>query len=294
MVDVSIIIVSFNTKDLLLSCVNSVVKHTRGVSWEIIVIDNGSTDGSAEGLKSKKIKLITNKENAGFAHGSNQGIGEAKGRYILLLNSDTEFVENTLLKMVDFMDKNKKVGISSCKLLNKDGTTQATGGFFPNLVRVFLWSTFLDDIPFLNFQSYHPSPNSAFYKTSHEQDWVTGAFFLMGQDVVKSVGYIDENFFMYVEELEYCFRAKKLGWKVFYNSETAIIHIGGASGARANPILGEFKGLKLFYKKHNSWISRLLLNLCLKLAAVLRILVFGLIKPKKGAASAYVRAFIEN
>ena len=147
MADLSIIIVSYNTKKLLLGCIQSIEKHTQGVDYEVIVVDNASTDGSADlvrrlSLKKSDVRVIENTINKGFAAANNQGIKIAKGKYILLLNSDTKILENTLLKMISWMDKNEKVGVSTCKLLNADRSIQATGGYFPTLPRIFMWALF--------------------------------------------------------------------------------------------------------------------------------------------------------
>lgn len=290
----SIVIVNFNTKELLKNCVQSIKKHTKGVIHEIIVVDNGSTDGSAEFLENESsVKTIFNKDNVGFAKANNQGIKRATGRYVLLLNSDTELKGNSLGAMVNWMDKHPKVGIATCKLLNPDGTVQATGGYFPSLLRIFLWATFLDDLPPIAsiFGSYHPHTSKfggSFYNSEHPQDWVTGAFFFFRRELIEKVGYLDEEFFMYVEEVDYCMRVKKQGWDIWYAPQTAIIHFGGGSEdsqavtsgeglIREGAVLGEFKGLKKFYRKHYPLLQYPLLILLLKLAAILRILVFGIL-----------------
>ena len=309
MIDVSIIIVSFNTKKLLLACLESIKRHTEGISFEVVVIDNASDDGSTKGL-GKDVRVIANRKNLGFSRANNQGIKEAKGRYILLLNSDTEFKENTLKKMVDWMDQHPKVGISTCTLLNPDGSIQATGGRFPDLLRMFLWAKFLDDLPGVAdlFGSYHPhTPNlfgkSDFYKREHRQDWVTGAFLLTRKEVLNKIGGLDEKFFMYVEEVDLCMRAKKDGWETWYIPATKVVHIGAASGkgekvgfgdrqiGKEGGILGEFEGLKRFYKKHYPSWQYPILTLLLKTASVLRIVVFGILGGQKEALRIYAKAF---
>lgn len=310
-IDLSIIIVSFNTKKLLLSCINSVRKYTKGINYEIIVVDNGSSDGTQEAIKKiKGVKLILNRDNFGFAAANNQGIKIAQGRHILLLNSDTELKEDSLGKMVGWMEKNSRVGISSCKLLDSSGSTQATGGFFPSLARVFLWATFLDDLSLVSnlFRAYHPHTSkfftrSRFYENAHQQDWVTGAFFLMRREVVADIGFLDEVFFMYVEEVDYCFRAKKKGWGVCYVPITGIVHIGAASSkeglvefgggtvGKERSIIGEFEGLKIFYKKHYPDWQYGFLILFLKITAVLRFSVYGIIRGDGSAKHIYAKAF---
>lgn len=289
MVDISIVIVNFNTKKLVLDCINSVKKYTTNINYEIIVVDNASTDGSVESLKKlKDINLIISKENGGFSKGNNLGIKKAKGKYVLLLNSDTLFLENSIKKMFDLMETRPEVGVSSCRLLNLDKTIQSNGGYFPTLFRVFTWATFLDDLPGADyFKAYHPHLN--YYEKEQELDWVTGAFFLIRKSVLEKSKSLNERFFMYVEELELCFRVKKAGWKILYTPQTSIIHLGGASTTSKNTILGEFKGLRIFYSLHKNVIQVLILRVLLLKAALLRILVFGFLLRKKGAAQIYAQ-----
>ncbi|MBI4058739.1 glycosyltransferase family 2 protein [Candidatus Microgenomates bacterium] len=295
MADLSIIIVSYNTKDLLLECLASIKKWTKGISYEVIVVDNASSDGSMAAIRNLKfkiynLKLIENLDNLGFAAANNQGIKIAKGKYILLLNSDTKLTENSLAKMLDWMEKHSQVGIASCMLKNPDGSVQATGGFFPNLPRLFLWATLLDDIPGVGdlVGSYHPHRDSNFYREERGLDWVTGAFFLIRREVINKVGLLDEDFFLYVEELEYCWRVKKAGWNIAYTPITSIIHYGGASGTRSGTIYGEIKGLKLLYQKHFPFWQRLILRLLLLIGSLLRIIIFTIARPTR--AKIYVGA----
>lgn len=288
MIDVSIISVSYNTKDLLLKCLESIRKYVRGVRYEVIVIDNNSSDGTAEELKNIHFQLIENKENRGFGAANNQGINIAKGRYILFLNPDTELREDSISKMISWMDANPRVGISSCALVNPDGSIQPTGGFFPNIGRVFMWSTLIDDIPLASniFGSYHPK--ASFYEKERELDWVTGAFFMIRREVLREVGVFDEDFFLYVEEVELCFRAKMEGWNVTYIPKTRVLHRKGASGTTEGMITREFQGLKIFYHKHYGVIERLLLKVFLLYGCLVRIILFVIIKPS--LAKIYARA----
>lgn len=301
--ELSVIIVSFNTKDILKNCLESVYKFAKNIEFEVIVVDNLSTDGSREMLKSfskkyKNFDLIENKKNEGFAVANNLGIKKSRGRYVLLLNSDTLLIENSFYKIRSFMESHPKCGISTVRLLNKDKSEQATGGSFPTILRIFLWATFLDDLPFIDrlVSSYHPHTsnfytNNNYYGNAHKQDWVTGAVFMIRKEVIEQVNGFDPDFYMYVEELEFCYRAKKQGWEIWYTPDTEIIHLGGASSPnRINAVLGEFKGLRLFYAKHFSYWKQFILTVLLKKAAILRIIVFGLIKGDKNSLLAYSKA----
>lgn len=298
MTDLSVIVLSYNTKDLTIGCVNSVVRYTRGISYEIIVVDNGSTDGSVEKISKLKLRYkdlvaVFSKKNLGFTGGNNLGIKRAGGRYILLLNSDTYLSENTLGKMINFMDENPAVGIATCSLRNPDGTIQKTGGFFPTLPRVFTWMSFLDDVPGLSsfLKLVHPHPESGFFNRDHEQDWITGAFFMIRKEVVDQVGLLDEDYFMYMEDVDYCYRARKKGWKVFYTTKAKITHIGGASGGSENTIISELKNLKLFYKKHYLSWQGAVLSVFIKMGALLRIILFGILLGRRDRLKIYAKAF---
>ena len=304
MLDLSIIIVSYNTKKLLLDCIDSIIKNTKKISYEIIVVDNASRDDSVEALEKLKIQslqftVIQNKENFGFAKANNQGMKIAKGQFILLLNSDTIVKANIFSEMIPWMSVRKEVGIVSCALRNKDGSLQGSGGSFPTLFRVFAWMFFLEDIPLLDslIDPFHPMhPSSPFYKgerqfiRAREKDWVTGAFFLLKKELIDEVGYFDEDYFIYTEEVDLCFRAKKKGWKIWYLPKWSIIHLGGASSTSEFAIISEYKGIKTFYKKHMPAWQAPLLKLFLKCGAILRIILFGVLKGTK-IANVYVKAF---
>lgn len=293
MLDLSIVIVNYNTPGLTMSCIDSVVKNTKGINFEIILVENSSE----KAIKNYgKTKIIRNKENIGFAAANNQGMHWAKGRYILLLNSDTVINDNVLGEMIPWMDSNPKVGIASCALKNRDGSLQGTGGYFPTLVRVFSWMT-IQDFPFVdNFiKPFHPSKersftkNNEFYSKERELDWVTGAFFLIRKDVINDIGYIDEEYFMYTEETDFCYRAKEKGWKVIYNPKWSITHFGGASSkGNAFSILSEFKNVKLFYKKHYPKWQYGILRLILKVGALGRIVILGTIRDRS-----YIKIYAE-
>ena len=309
--DVSIVIVSYNTEELLRKCLDSIMRFTKGVSYEVIVVDNASTDGSVEAVQSSKfkvqngnskLKIIQNNKNLGFGRANNQGMKVAKGGYIALLNSDTELFEDSLSKMVSFMDSHTDVGMATCRLLNKDRSIQANGGCKPTLFRLFVWATFIDDVGFLRsiLGSYH---NQAVNR-EHEQGWVSGAFMMLRREVLEKVTGFDENFFMYGEDVEFCLRVNKGGWKIFCTPITSIVHLGSGSSSgdivhfrggalgKERSILGEFEGLKKIYKKHYpSWQYPLLI-LILKMAAILRFLIFGIVLSQRGARNIYAKAFI--
>jgi len=302
MIDLSIVIVSLNIKELLKKCLSSVFANEGGIDYEVFVVDNASSDGTPEMVSKEfpQVKVIRNKKNIGFGPANNVAIKKAKGRYVLLLNPDTEIInKNTLSQMVSWMDKNPKTGISSCALLNPDRTYQGSGGYFPSLFRVFSWMFFLDDLPFFDrlIKPYHPmhawSPlykGEAYFKKLHKQDWVTGAFFLIRKEVIDKIGYFDEDYFAYVEEVDYCFRAKKEGWEVVYLPKWEIIHYGQATTGSEFATIKELEGVKIFYKKHQPAWKMIPLRLFLKSGVILRFFLFGLLKGKE-SARVYAKAF---
>ena len=295
--NLSIIIISYNTKELLKDCLQSIEESGKSgnpkLSIEVIVVDNHSTDGTREWLKEIKddqfknfsIKTIFNQENVGFAKANNQGIRESRGEYLLLLNSDTKIIEKDFFaKITKVFEENPNIGVVGPKLLWENGQIQPSGGYFPTLPRIFAWAFFLDDLPLLGkiIHSYHPhSPSfylkNNFFKNPHQQDWVTGACFFIRKKVFNKVNLLDENIFMYTEEMELCYRIKNANYSIMYYPKAQIIHYGGKSGSSLLSIKSEFEGLKYFYQKHYSSISQFVLKILLKSAAWLRIIFFGII-----------------
>lgn len=299
--DVSVVIVSFNAKEMMAKCLESIFKFTKDVSFEVIVVDNASTDGVTEYLKEishssmvtrNNFKLIESKENLGFAKGNNLGIKEAKGRYVFFLNNDTELVENSLERLKVWMDAHADVAVVSSQMLSSEQKLSPTGGFFPSLKKVFAWAFFLDDVPFLQFygSSYHPH-SSKMYEKEFFPDWVTGSIFFVRKEAINQVGNFDDNMFMYGEELEWCMRFKKAGWKIGYTPITKIIHHerGSQGGLPKGAVLGEFRGLKYIYGKYEPIWKQLVLGTILDLAAFLRVLMW-LVRLKPLMAKVYLEA----
>lgn len=292
--DLSVIIVNWNTKKLLEDCLTSVYKFTRNVNFEVIVVDNSSNDGSQKMVKEKfpKAKLISNKDNFGFAKANNIGIRQAKGEYILLLNSDTYLIENSFQKMTEFAEKQENLGALAPQLLNQDKSNQQSVGFFPDLPQIFYWMSFIDDLPFGHLLRPYHVDHDIFYKKIQQVDWVTGAAILIPKNIIQKVGNLDEKIFMYGEEVEWCYRIKKAGFKIIYTPITKIVHIGrGSSGnISTRAFIGEFEGLKYFYSKHKSKTSLQILRILLKMGTLARILLFGFLG-RKATARAYVETY---
>lgn len=301
--DLSIVIVSTNIEAMLRDCLKSVFKALNGLSGEVIVVDNASSDNTPNMVAKEfpQVKLIRKFENHGFGENNNYGMKIAKGRYVLLLNSDTLIIDTKIFKeMVEWMDANPKVGLSTCALLNSDKKTyQGSGGYFPTLPKVFAWMTFLDDIPGVDriIKPYHPlhgwSPfytGESFFKQAHKQDWVTGAFFLMRKAAMDEAGIFDTDFFLYVEEVELSYRFIKTGWEAWYLPKWKIVHYGSVTIGSERAMIYELQNLKLFYKKHYPHWQLPFLIAVLKLGIILRIAVFGILKGLK-IVKIYAKAF---
>lgn len=271
-IDVTVAIVNWNSKEILRDCLNSLLKQTKDINYEIIISDNASTDGAQEMIEKEfpQVKLLKNEGNLGFAKANNRSIRIAKGKYVLLLNPDTIFIENSIKRIFDFMENNPEIGISGCQLLNKDKTIQPSAGYFYSIVKVMMWMTWLDRLPFFSNKAIHIKKTDFFTK-KRETDWVMGAFFMIRKSVIERIGMLDEDFWMYVEETEFCYRAKQQGWKVVFNPETKLIHLGQVTLGKKVALLKEYNGLSILYKKHPELGSLKALKFWLKIGAILRI-----------------------
>ncbi len=231
----SIIVVSWNVRDLLEKCLQSIFEQTRNINFEILVVDNGSTDGTAEMILKKfpQVNLIRSTKNLGFAAGNNLALrsvlGSSQSEFILLLNPDTEIINSAIEKMVDLMRREPEAGITGPKLLNADRSLQPSVRRFP---------TFLDQL-FILFKVTHFWLNSRVlkhywatdfdYLETAEVDQVMGAFFLVRREVFERIGLFDEKFFLWFEEVDFCRRAKQAGYRIIYYPGAEVIHYGGQS-----------------------------------------------------------------
>jgi GT2 family glycosyltransferase len=256
--DVSIIVVNWNTKDLVRDCLASVYRQTKHITFEVIVVDNGSHDGSGEMIKTEfpQAILIENPDNKGFAAANNQAMAVATGRYLLLLNSDTVVLNNAIHKTVSFADAHPEAAVVGCRILNPDREVQPTCFMFPSLLNTLLSSTYL----------YKLFPKSKFFGREHMTWWsrdcvrevevVTGCFMLVRRKAIEQVGVMDERFFVYGEETDWCYRFRKAGWKVLFTPHAEIIHLCGASTrqVKSEMILQLHKSKLLLFRKHRNFL----------------------------------------
>lgn len=247
----SVVIVNWNVRDLLRRCLTSVVGSAPGTSADIIVVDNASTDGSVEMLRAEfpQATLILNDHNRGFPAAINQGLAAAQGRYVLLLNPDTEVLDDALAVLIRYLDAHPDVGIVSPQLLYPDGGVQSSRRRFPTLLTLFLESTWLEPLaPRSLLRRYYvlDQPDEA----TLDVDWTMGAAMLARREVVGQVGEMDEGFFMYSEELDWCRRIKAAGWRVVYHPAARIIHYEGKSSEQAVPARHiNFQRSKVYYTR---------------------------------------------
>lgn len=293
-IDISLIMISYNTKIVTLNALKSIYKYTKGVNFEIIMVDHNSKDGSPEAIaKFSKTKnnltLLGVGNNLGFGGGNNLGAKKAKGEYLLFINNDVILKTNVLKNTVDWLRSHPNVGAYSLKLLNKDLSTQPTGGYFPDIFRLFAWQLFLDDLPLMDsiIKPVHPHP--AYYNRPRSLDWVTGAFLATPRKLFEELKGFDENIWMYVEELELCYRIKMLGFKVAFQNAPGIIHLGGASsGGSRLGITQEIKNVIYFFKKHKPAWQLPLVKFLFITGSILRLFIFGIIKNNETAKKAYL------
>jgi N-acetylglucosaminyl-diphospho-decaprenol L-rhamnosyltransferase len=257
--DVSVIVVSWNVWGWLAPCLVS-IRHALGrLEGEIIVVDNASTDGTPERVREAfpDVRLLVNPANRGFPAANNQGMAVARGRYFFLLNPDTVVLDQAIEDLVTFADAHPDVGVVGPQLLNPDGSVQSSRRRFPTFWTALFESTW--------WQPWAPRRILARYyvldRPDHEiqeVDWVTGAAMLVRREVVERVGPMDEGFFMYAEELDWCRRIRQAGWRVFYYPPAKVIHYGGRSSDQV-PALQHLafqrSKIRYFRKHHGPWAA---------------------------------------
>ncbi len=253
--DVSIIIVNWNLKDYLRSCLKSVAQFG-GNAVETIVVDNASTDGSADMVEKDfpEVQVIRNHENVGFSRANNQAIDVARGRYYFLLNNDTLLYDGSLPLLMEFMDNHANAGICGPRVINEDRSFQVRSkGKFPS-IKTALGHFFLTE----TWQRNRNRP-PGFYEFSDEMairqvDWVSGCALLARREAVDTIGLLDAEVFMYCEDVDWCYRMAKAGWQVYYVPSSLVLHYAGKSMKKQKgKVVGAHRaGLIAFYSKYHS------------------------------------------
>jgi GT2 family glycosyltransferase len=267
MVLLSFIIVSWNAKRHLLNCLNSLQRCAAGLEYEILVVDNASGDGSAEAVREgfPQVKLICNSANVGFARANNQALREAKGSYLLLVNSDIEVLPDCLQVLVTEIGRRQRVGVIAPRILNGDRTLQASCYRFPKLWRAAAEAVGLHRFfPSLVYCSHeHCAPVEA----------LNGCFLMVRREAFAQVGGLDERFFMYAEDIDWCKRFSDCGWDLVYVPEAQVIHYGGQSSANA-PVrfyLEMQKANRQYYMKHGGLAAAAMLALVVSVHQAIRL-----------------------
>lgn len=256
--DLSIIIVNWNTKDLLSQCIESIKIHTKRTSFEIIVVDNFSSDGSPEMVEESfpGVSLIKNQQNRGFGKANNQGLAKARGKYILFLNSDIVVEEKCLDEIFDFMEQNPDVGASSCKLTFPDGSLQHSCRKFPRFKTFFLMLLGMRYF-FPNMKTFREYLMLDWdHSDLKEVDQIMGSFMFMRKDVLDQVGSFDERYWMYFEEVDLCLRIKKAGWKIVHYPYVSAVHFLSKSSEQwgeAKRIIEFQKSLLKYFRKNGKF-----------------------------------------
>jgi len=286
---VTIIVVSWNTKAMLQDCLDSVYANLAGLDCEVIVVDNASVDGSPEMVETRfpQAILVRNADNRGFAAANNQGMQMARGSYVLLLNSDTLVLGDVLRKTVEFADAHPQAAVVGCRVLNGDRTLQRTCFMFPSLFNMLLACTYLYKV-WARSRLFGREQMMWWDRDDvREVDVVTGCFMMVRREAIAEVGVFDEQFFMYGEETDWCYRFKRAGWKVLFAPAGEIVHYGGGSSSRIRLAmrLQLSASILLFFQKHHGRLSY-------GLACMMTSLFYGLRIPfwlAKAAASKSTR-----
>ena len=300
-IDLTIVIVNWNVSSLLRRCLTSIYTHTSpSLALSVIVVDNASTDGSVSMVRREfpRVELIANHENLGFTRGNNQAlravgfeehipeIGDSGTgpipptslpRYVLLLNPDTEIVDEALATMVAYMDTQPDVGVVGPQLRFPDGTVQSSRRRFPTLATAFMESTVI--------QQWWPDNPVArrYYVLDHPEDavldvdWVVGACLMARSEAIQEAGLLDESFFMYSEELDWCRRIRNQGWRVVYLPTAQVVHHEGKSSEQVVPARHiHFQRSKVrYFRKHHGWLPATVLRIFLLLTYVFQLLLEG-------------------
>lgn len=284
---VSLVIVNWKTPDLLARCLESLATDRGFSEFEIIVVDNDSGDESVPMLKSRfaHVKLIENKGNYGFSKGCNQAIDISAGKYILLLNPDTVIVDNAVSIMADYLDENPEVGAVGPRVLNADGSLQlACRRSFPSISASFFRLTYLS----LLFPKH---PAVAKYNLTNADpnqflavDALSGSAMMVRRSIIENIGLLDEDIFMFGEDIDWCWRIKETGAEVMYIPTASVYHVHGAA-SRKRPVgttINLHKGMEVFYRKHMAKNHLPITNLLVYAAIWLRAAVFIVVNVIRG------------
>ena len=277
--DLSVIIVNWNTRDLLAQCIESVYRTVMGISFEIIVVDNASADGSADRVRERfpQVQLLQNDENVGFARANNQAAVASKGRYLLLLNSDALLQAGAVQALLDLAKAQPHAGVAGAQLRNLDGSFQASHSPFPTLWREIL---ILSGLGRWLFGRQYPSHGPDENRGPQEVDYVEGACLLVRHEAYMAVGGLDEGYFMYAEDVDLCRTMCQQGWQVWYQPTAVVTHLGGGSSASRRPEREAdlYASRVRFFRKHCGPFAAWLLVTLILGATATKTVVHGMLR----------------
>ncbi len=280
--DVSVIIVSWNTRDILRDCLRSVFEQTHEIAFEVIVTDNASHDGTVDMIRQEfpQVIVIANKDNRGFAAANNQAMEIAKGRYVLLLNPDTLVLDGAIQKSVAYADEHSDIGVLGCQVWLNEQEIQRTCFSFPSAVSLIFQK--------LGFRRLFPR-SRIFGRVDYgwwdrdtimDVDVVSGMYMLVRQEAMEKVGMMDEDYFVYAEETDWCFRFKKAGWRCVFWPFARIIHLDGGNKStdlvKVKMYVQMQKSMLIFYKKQRGVFAWVTVKGLYILSLLIRYGVFGI------------------
>jgi GT2 family glycosyltransferase len=259
--ELSIIIVNYNTKELLQGCIRSIFLNTKKVIYEIIVVDNNSIDDSQHMVKKTfpDVLLLCNKENVGFSSANNMAYEHSKGEYLLFLNSDTLILDGAIEKMINYLKTHPQVGIVGPKILDYQHQPCSSFQRFLDVKKLFLGSKYLKHV--LDVEKYRMSYPSYDFTSIQDVEWVSGACLAVRRDVFEEVGFWDEKYFLYYEDMDLCYQVFKSGYRVVYYPEAAITHLFGQSARKSIQNLKKIEknSMRYYFKKNcpliHYWIA---------------------------------------
>ncbi len=300
MIDVSVLVVNYNGGELVLRCLDSILQDTTGLAAEVIVVDNASADGSADATAARfpQVRQIRNADNVGFARATNQALRLAQGKILILLNNDAYFLPGALTKLLAFMADHLEADALGPKVLNPDSTVQRSCFHFPTLRDIFFESFYLSRLfPRSNFFNRLEMGNFR-YDQLRQVDWVLGACMAVRRSTLDAVGPMDERYFMYSEELDWCFTMHEAGKHIYYWPEPTVVHYGqqGQESRRIQPhILARgFESRYTYFEKHYGrgyarWVRLVsVIGMFLRLVAILPATVLGDRPEARRRARAYL------
>ena len=278
MINISFCIVNLNARDVLFNCLKSIPGSINDLTYEVIIVDNNSSDNSQLMVKTlfRDYQIIQNKKNEGYTKAINKGLVQAKGDYLVVLNPDTILQKESIAKLVNALKNNKNIGIIGPKVINEDGTFQKScrrGLAKPQAVLSYFFGLsklFPDNKIFTGYQLNHLDENK-----ENEVYGVSGSCMVIKKIVINDIGYFDERYFAYQEDSDYCLRAINKGWKVLYFPSVQIIHKGGVGGSNSVPMKAIFewhKSYYLYYKKHFQRNYSIFFNIFYKIIMLVKLI----------------------